>query len=222
MRCGGTHVKLNIYTAVNIHSIMSDVECPICLARLDQTNEPTIALLCCHSFHQICMQTYCNTVGCGVAEVRCPVCKRSPADMENNDAETNLMQPEQSVPPPPLSWSVGSTDRDLADPTLAGTELENGTNAPPNSSVVLVETAPAGAAVSNGRNDKSHTCNSKSIFVIHICCSLHYMIDEFTAFFYVAASSTCNCFCTQVLLDVPFQGSMSRLCSAARAEGKQQ
>ena len=74
---------------------MTDMTCPICLAPLLDADTPAMSLVCGHAFHQICMRTYCESQGCIVAQVRCPSCKLTEADVQR------LARP---TPAAPASW----------------------------------------------------------------------------------------------------------------------
>jgi len=73
--------------------------CTVCLQRLDN-GDPTVALTCCHAFHQYCAETYAEAMGCTMETLACPVCKRTSADVDD------LERAPRSVP---SSWSGASS-----------------------------------------------------------------------------------------------------------------
>ena len=56
--------------------------CPICLQGL-ASGEETSALLCGHSFHLYCLNTYSETTNTPISELACPTCKCTAVDIAN-------------------------------------------------------------------------------------------------------------------------------------------
>lgn len=80
---------------------MSDADCSICLQPLIEAGQDVLTLDCAHSFHKECMMTYCATTGIQLADVKCPYCKQTAADV------AALPPPEVAALPPPEVVSGG-------------------------------------------------------------------------------------------------------------------
>lgn len=63
---------------------MSDAACAICLASLTSRgsdgSETNTSLVCSHTFHSYCIQQYCETQKLDIHEIKCPCCKRTNGD----------------------------------------------------------------------------------------------------------------------------------------------
>ena len=67
----------------------SETMCAIC--HQDATEDPDFtALLCGHSFHQVCIGTYADSMRVLVADLKCPTCKRTSADMEQAEYDLDV------------------------------------------------------------------------------------------------------------------------------------
>lgn len=139
---------------------MSALECAICLAPLADGGEATTALLCAHSFHAVCLDTYCKTVNVAVADVRCPLCKRTQSDVQGTENGNNGPA-TPTFPLAPISWTVPSrTPRDaLAD------ELDGENTAPPENPAAMAPTLSdsVAAAGSEGSDKDGATTNVKQL-----------------------------------------------------------
>ena len=71
-----------------------------------------MAMLCSRAFHQICIRTYCSTVGLTLDQLPCPCCKRY---------QHEFTSPERSaaVPSLPPSWTDVEFSREDAEPIAA-------------------------------------------------------------------------------------------------------
>jgi hypothetical protein len=85
-------------SVVGLHRLaratMSEFLCAICLSG-SANDDPTLALLCGHSFHKYCIDTFAEVSNTAVAVIGCPTCKLTAQDIEK-------------ICKAPLSWTVAA------------------------------------------------------------------------------------------------------------------
>lgn len=104
--------------------------------------DATMALACSHTYHQVCMKTYCETQSIAVTHVRCPECKKTAADLQ-------AIEDEQPFDAGPLRGLPTLWDKVSADTVVEVDEDESGVVRGSSSNQLVLAEAGANASTSS-------------------------------------------------------------------------